>query len=108
MFQLATRAQGPRGGQQSYRLELHERRDVSFSCRLTFVRTNAAFSASVLRPIARWVRLVPERKLRPSALACAAPPRALSAAVLPLRLCFLPPFPSSVFPRRYTLRPPTR
>ena len=83
-------------------------RQLVFSCCLIFVRTNAAFSASVLRPVARWVPLVSERELPPLALlAWAARLQVLFAAVSPLALCVSPSFPSSVFPQRY-LRPPTR
>src|SRR5437773_12504001 len=79
-------------------------RQLVFSCCLIFVRTNAAFSASVLRPVARWVPLVSERELPPLALlAWAARLQVLFAAVSPLALCVSPSFPSSVFPRRYAL-----
>src|SRR5205807_10563864 len=84
-------------------------RQLVFSCRLTFVRTSAAFSTSVLQPVARWVPLVSERALRPLALlGWAAQVQALSAAVSPLALCVSPSFLSSVFARRCALRPPTR
>src|SRR5882757_7278384 len=97
---------GPRSGQQPHRLELHERRKASFSCRLIFVRTNAAFSASILRKVARWVPLVSERELQPLSL-LERPARVQPAAVLPLALC-VSPFLFSVFPQRCAQHRPTR
>mgnify|MGYP003694141241 CR=1 FL=1 len=91
------------------RLELHERRDVSFSCRLTFVRTNAAFSASVPSDGGGggflWFRAEASAF---GLLALAAPPQALSArfclCVFAFRLLSFFGFSS----RDNALHPPTR